>query len=197
MIDWQLGDAGHPAREAKRGPVEPPAEAAARRHRQGRGVAMTLVFALLLSLALPGCTVDIGTSADVAPKMREATTDEQLAAHAAADLIIAAIDDEDWDHVWDQASTVLKKQTSKFALKAVPLAARGMFGDFLGRKPLGYAFPETIEGFPPGRFAVVFYAADFSRVRGTQESVVLVWEDDTWRLGGYWVRQVPGAGKTP
>lgn len=154
---------------------------------------MRLVLALLLSLALPGCTVDIGMSADAPPEMREASAEEQLAAHTAADLIIAAIDDEDWDRVWDQSSSVLKRQTSKFALKAVPLAARGMFGDFVSRKPLGYAFPETLEGFPPGRFAVVFYTVDFSRTQGTQESVVLVWEEDTWRLGGYWVKQVPEA----
>lgn len=64
--------------------------------------------------------------------------------------------------------------------------SRAMFGVPKSRTIKGYAFPQSLEGAPPGQYGVVFYGTDFSRVAGVEEQVVLTFERGEWRLAGYW-----------
>lgn len=54
---------------------------------------------------------------------------------------------------------------------------------------MGYTFPESVEGAPPGKYGIVFYATDFSKVSAVEEQVVLVQQGQEWRLAGYWAEK--------
>ena len=150
---------------------------------------MRLTLLLLLSSALLGCKVQFNSGSSEQVPAREGSASEQAGVRVAASTVLAQLDAEQWDKAWSSAGTSLKQTASLSGFTTGVRTSRAMFGVPASRAITGYAFPESIEGAPPGQYGIVFYATDFSKVQGVEEQVVLRREGGEWRLAGYWAEK--------
>lgn len=150
---------------------------------------MRLAVVLLLSVALLGCKVQFNHGPGESAQPRSGSEAEQAAIRATASEVLALLDAEQWDKAWSGAGTPLKQTAPLSAFTMGVRASRAMFGAPKSRTIVGYQFPDSLEGAPPGQYGIVFYGSDFAKVEGVQEQVVLIYENGKWRLAGYWAEK--------
>ena len=151
---------------------------------------MRLTLLLVFSIVLLGCQVQFNPGSDKnAPK--EGSSSEQAAVRAASTSVLAKLDAEQWAEAWSSAASFMRQTTTQAEFSDGVRTSRRVFGDPpLSRDITGYAFPESIEGAPPGEYGIVFYRANFSKSKDVEEQVVLSKEGNEWRLAGYWAERV-------
>jgi hypothetical protein len=151
---------------------------------------MRFTLLLAFSLALSGCKVQFNSDSSEQGAAREGSASEQAAVRAAATAYLSQIDMEQWDGVWSSAAPCMKQMIAQPEFISGVHASRAIFGvPIKPRVAASYAFPESIEGMPPGQYGVVFYSTDFSKIGEVEEQVVLCKKSDGWRLAGYWVEK--------
>ena len=150
---------------------------------------MRVALLLALSLVLLGCNVQFNSGSSEQTQSRDGSISEQAAVRTVAAQVLAQLDAEQWNKAWGSASPSLKQSVNLAQFTTGVRASRAMFGVPKSRNITGYAFSESVEGVPPGEYGIVFYAADFSRVQGIEEQVVLRQEGGEWRLAGYWAEK--------
>jgi hypothetical protein len=151
---------------------------------------MRLALLLAFSVVLLGCKVQFNSGSGEQVEAREGSTSEQAATKAAATVILAQLDAEQWDKAWSSGASSLKQTTTQTGFTSGVRASRAMFGTPPASRDItGFAFPESIEGAPPGQYGIVFYTADFSKAQDVEEQVVLRKDGDEWRLAGYWAEK--------
>ena len=150
---------------------------------------MRLAILLLLSVALVGCRVQFNAGTDGKAQASSGSTEEQAAVRAAASQVLTQLDAKLFDSAWEASAPSLKESANRTAFAMGIQTSRAMFGTPKSRAITGYAFPESVEGAPPGEYGIVFYATDFSKVKGVEEQVVLARHNGEWRLAGYWAEK--------
>ena len=148
---------------------------------------MKITIMLALAVTLLGCQVRFDSGSDEQVAVREGSPAEQAALRTAASTVLKQLDAERWNEAWDSSASSLRKVTTQAAFIDGVNSSRQMYGaPPAARMITGYAFPESVQGVPPGKYGIVSYSANFSKSQNVEEQVVLQNEGGQWRLAGYW-----------
>ncbi|MEZ5464145.1 MAG: DUF4019 domain-containing protein [Lysobacteraceae bacterium] len=139
-----------------------------------------ILLVILLMLCLAG-----GASAQTLTD--PGTEAEQAATTRVAERVLQQFDNAQWDASWHGVGDHLRTLVSRDDWPKVVSGLRGGLGDIQSRKPDTIGFSDDLPDVPPGRYGVLMFRSAFSN-KAVREKVVLVWEDDVWKLAGYFVR---------
>ncbi len=111
------------------------------------------------------------------------------AAEKAAQSWLALVDQGDYGHSWQEASTFFKSKVSKAdwenALKQVraPLGAAG------NRTLLGSTYQVDVPNAPKGEYVVIQYKAELGGKAAFIETITpMLDQDNNWRVSGYFIK---------
>jgi hypothetical protein len=127
-----------------------------------------------------------------APQQQAATRDAEPNTFANAALQIAlAVDRDQAGALWDGASAITKRSTSREGFIGYVTSARKSTGAVLGRNWTVVRREQVNEGgqLPPGLYASIEFATRFQDNQARRELVSLRRDEDgTWRFSGYVVQ---------
>ena len=157
-----------------------------------RSSLMLALFAL--AFALPVAAQEQDTTAQPPPEVTSPppsaeapSVEDQEAARQAAEEWLAYIDEGDIAQSYETAAQLLKDQVTQEDWEQSIGEVQGQTGELQSRSfSTAQALPAPSED-PQGEYLAVQYASDYARLP-VQESVVLVKEEDTWKVAGYLVR---------
>lgn len=150
---------------------------------------MRFLVVLVALILLSGCTVQFNTGDEQDKPVRGGTQQEQKDVRLTAEEILGKLDRGDWQNAWSGSASSLKSTASLPQFIAGVQSTRVAFGAPISRSVKGFNFTESIDGAPPGRYAIVFFNTAFSGAGEVEEHLVLSHEDGQWLLAGYWAER--------
>lgn len=113
---------------------------------------------------------------------------ESAAQAAARDWLVLA-DRGDAQASWNAAGQKFRVALQRAEWTAALKQQRDRLGELKTRTALRTSIRRTLSGLPPGEYALIAYATDFTHKPGTRETLTLEHEaDGQWRVLGYLVR---------
>lgn len=138
------------------------------------------------------CTLIIACASVSAQTLDDpGTKTEQRETQAVAMAVLQEFDARDDEATWARTGTHLRGLIKQADWPKAISAYRGGMDELVARELTSYGFGDSLKGAPPARYAILMYHSDFGAHK-VNEKVVLVHEDDQWKLAGYFVRR-PGA----
>ena len=116
---------------------------------------------------------------------------EQRESQAVALAALKEFDARDYEATWARAGTYLRSLVSQDDWPKTIAAYRGGMDKLITREFTSYGFGDELKGAPPARYVILMYHSDFGAQK-VNEKIVLVHEDDQWKLAGYFVRRPSG-----
>ncbi|MDE0221175.1 MAG: DUF4019 domain-containing protein [Spirochaetaceae bacterium] len=109
-------------------------------------------------------------------------------AAAAAHEWLALLDSGDYQACWEGGSALLRGAVSPGQLAKSLRSALEPMGAPQSRSLDGADYHETLPGAPDGRYWVIRFSASYGRKQAATETVTASWDDDAWRVSGYFIR---------
>ncbi|OGJ87676.1 MAG: hypothetical protein A2268_04100 [Candidatus Raymondbacteria bacterium RifOxyA12_full_50_37] len=106
-----------------------------------------------------------------------------------AQTIVTAIDKEDYAGSYNAAAPYFKTALGSDEKWAEMLTAvRKPLGTCVSRELVSSKTMDKAPGAPDGRYAQIEFKASFENKKEAVETVVVLKEDDTWKLVGYFIK---------
>lgn len=123
---------------------------------------------------------------------------ERAAAVTAATQVathwLAALDGGEYAATWDDLAAVMRAGRQQEDWISEVAGPRAMLGKALIRELQRTRFTTTVRGGPEGKYVIATYLSQFSKAPPTVETLLLVFDGERWRIGGY---QVASADDAP
>lgn len=147
---------------------------------QNRIRAVTL-FAVMVALSL-GCGVKVKVGEEQVIEQSEHQPGELEAAKASMWHFLHELEaDRD---TWDLLSDSVRDSTMKITWSAALKGQDALFGELVERESAQATFTDNLPDAPPGRYFLCDFDSAYTKSRA-RERVVLVLEDETWKVAGY------------
>jgi len=138
----------------------------------------TLLTAGLLCLAL------LSTPATAQDQEAESAADQTEEAREAADAWLALFDANDIEATYDTAAEAFKTQVELQDWQMQAEQVKQAVGELDGRTYLETTYTDELPQAPEGEYMIVQYDTQYANLNVT-EFVILVLEEDTWRMVGF------------
>jgi hypothetical protein len=101
---------------------------------------------------------------------------------------LSLVDQGDYVGSWSATSALFKTRVTEAAWAKVADSARQPFGRAVSRKAESREETTSIPGSPDGRYEVLRFNTVFEHKHDAVETVILTWENEAWKVDGYFVR---------
>jgi hypothetical protein len=129
-----------------------------------------------------------------ASPVADAQEDSDLAIAAAeqeATRWLEALDAGRHAESWDNAAAVMKEGRSLADWVRDVAAPRETFGKSVMRELERKEFSTSVRGGPSGKYVTLKYLTQFTKAPPVYETILLVLEQDHWRIAGYSLERAP------
>lgn len=113
---------------------------------------------------------------------------ERDAALAAATEWLELMDTGGYAACWSSAAGLMRGVVTKAQLAQALRGALEPMGKLVSRSMSTAEHHETLPGAPDGRYWVISYSASYANKMNAVETVTAMWDSDTWRVSGYYIR---------
>jgi beta-lactamase regulating signal transducer with metallopeptidase domain len=152
-------------------------------HRRSPRRGTALFAGLVLALGLTTLTRAAAPPPDTAGQQSTA------AAERALQPWLAALDAQDFERTWEDASPVFKAAISTADWTKAADSAQTALGTLRSRALATATLTSTLPGAPDGTYAVLEYKASYEKAAATVETATLKLDDDgRWRVVGHRIR---------
>jgi hypothetical protein len=146
-----------------------------------RGAGLLLLLALLV---LPAQAQQQTPTPD-APTAEQSEKAE--AAKQAAEDWLVYVDESEYTKSYEEASEMLQEQVTSERWAQGLLGVESQAGALNERTLQGARYTTQLPNAPEGEYVVVQYVSDFAKTQA-QEVVLMMRENDAWKVAGYFVR---------
>lgn len=101
---------------------------------------------------------------------------------------VALVDKAAWQQSWAAAGTAFRTAVTADQWTAQVDPVRSPLGAVNSRKLATIEAPGALPGAPEGDYRIARFATSYENAAGAVETVVLVKEDDEWKVVGYFIR---------
>jgi hypothetical protein len=110
--------------------------------------------------------------------------------HAQADARawLALVDSGKYADSWTEAASAFRAQVDQNTWVTQIKSARDQFGTLESRKDFNVNLTKSLPGAPDGDYAITRFQTDFAKKKQALETVVMVLENDKWRVAGYFIK---------
>lgn len=115
-------------------------------------------------------------------------TSEDKAAQRVALKWIALIDRGEWEASWQEAGKTFRRAVSSEDWAGQVEPVRAPLGSVISREVQTQTVHDQLPGAPAGTYRIVQFATDFSIVPDTTETVILMLENGSWKVAGYFIK---------
>ena len=107
-----------------------------------------------------------------------------------ADLWLDLIDRGAYTAAWQTAAGVVRTQVTSGQWESTMKTFREPMGKLVARQLFHHKFTTTLPGMEDGRYLLIRYKTRFENKDAAIETLTLIQgpEDDTWRVGGYFIK---------
>ena len=113
---------------------------------------------------------------------------KEIAAQAAADKWLAAIDRGEYGQAWDDTAQLFRQRVTRQQWIDSLSSTRAPFGAMKSRKVELAAYRTSLPGAPDGQYVTVRFRTEFDKKETAEELITLSFEDGLWRPTGYFIR---------
>lgn len=105
-----------------------------------------------------------------------------------AETWLDLVDRGSYEVGWELAGSGLKEAARKENWMRTVAAARLHRGPVLSRRLAEESAADAVAGLPPGEYTLLSFETAFRETGDSVESLLLAWEEDSWRVVAYFVR---------
>ncbi len=103
--------------------------------------------------------------------------------------ILMTIDRGGYNESFNKSATYFKNAVGSSAKWAAALTAvRKPLGDCISRTNISSVYTNQLPGAPDGNYVIVQYKTIFKNKKNSIETAVVLNEDNTWKLAGYFIK---------
>jgi hypothetical protein len=153
--------------------------------RRAPGIAATIALAALLAGA---------------PASADEASERAAAVSAAEDQATHWLEDLDRGRAaesWNDVAAVMRAGRNQQEWLRDIIAPREALGKSITREIKSAEFSTSVRGAPEGKYVTVVYLTKFARSTLVNETILMMVEDDHWRVAGYSLARAPEPAPAP
>jgi hypothetical protein len=155
-----------------------------------RSAGLLLLLALLV---LPAQAQQQTPTPEASDQQR---TEQAQAATQAAEKWLVYVDESEYTKSYEEASEMLQEQVTSERWAQGLLGVESQAGALNERTLQGARYTTQLPNAPEGEYVVVQYMSEFAKAQA-QEVVLMMRENDAWKVAGYFVRPAQGQQGAP
>ena len=123
------------------------------------------------------------------PVIASSTPEFTAAAQAASKDWLKRLDAADYSGTWEAAASMFKSAVSGQAWQQASQSVRSPLGAVRSRTDRSATFTKSLPGAPVGQYVVVQFDTTFeNKANGVETVTVVLDQDGTWRVAGYFIK---------